>query len=93
MPQAQLQKSNVEFNEVDAGLRHFCNIGAPCTWSEYQGATHTLHTMDGYRPAQVFKTFALIGVDEDEFGKVIWERWNIRNVTHTITLFKSDSLV
>ena len=86
MPQAQLQKSNVEFNEVDAGLRHFCNIGAPCTWSEYQGATHTLHTMDGYRPAQVFKTFALIGVDEDEFGKVIWERWNIRNVTRMITL-------
>ena len=93
MPQAQLQKFNVEFNEVDEGLRHFCNIGAPCKWSENQGATHTLHTMDGERPAQVFKTFALIGVDEDEFGKVIWERWNIRNVTHTITLFKSDSLV
>ena len=42
--------------------------------------------MDGERPAQVFKTFALIGADEDEFGKVIWERWNIRNVTRMITL-------
>lgn len=80
MPQAQLQKHNVSFNEVEVGLRHFCHLGAPDTWSEYQGATHTLHTNDGYRPAQVFKTFALIGVEENERGKILWERWQIRKV-------------
>ena len=80
MPQAQLQKHNVSFNEVEVGLRHFCHLGAPDAWSEYQGATHTLHTNDGYRPAQVFKTFALIGTDEDERGKIHWERWQIRKV-------------
>ena len=80
MPQAQLQKHNVSFNEVEVGLRHFCHLGAPDAWSEYQGATHSLHTMDGYRPAQVFKTFALIGADEDEFGAIKWERWTIRKV-------------
>ena len=80
MPQAQLQKHNVSFNEVEVGLRHFCHLGAPDAWSEYQGATHTLHTNDGYRPAQVFKTFALIGADEDEFGAIKWERWTIRKV-------------
>jgi len=82
----QLQNHNVSFNEVDEGLRHFCNLGAPCKWSEDQGATHTLHTMDGYRPAQVFKTFALIGADEDEFGTIVWERWQIRNIEKNITL-------
>ncbi len=80
MPQAQLQKHNVSFNEVEVGLRHFCHLGAPDAWSEYQGATHTLHTNDGYRPAQVFKTFALIGVEENERGKILWERWQIRKV-------------
>ncbi len=76
----QLQAHNVSFNEVEAGFRHFCNLGAPCKWSEDQGATHALHTNDGCRPAQVYKTFALIGADEDEFGKVIWERWQIRKL-------------
>ena len=80
MPQAQLQKHNVSFNEVEVALRHICHLGAPDTWSEYQGATHTLHTNDGYRPAQVFKTFALIGVEENERGKILWERWQIRKV-------------
>ncbi len=76
----KLQAHNVSFNEVEVGLRHFCHLGAPCKWSEDQGATHSLHTMDGYRPAQVFKTFALIGADEDEFGAISWERWQIRKV-------------
>tara|TARA_B100000949_G_scaffold30202_1_gene23364 strand:- start:2628 stop:3038 length:411 start_codon:yes stop_codon:yes gene_type:complete len=76
----QLQAHNVSFYEAVVGLRHFCHLGAPNAWSDRQGATHTLHTLDGFRPAQVFKTFALIGVDEDEYGDIVWERWQISKV-------------
>jgi len=76
----QLQAHNVSFNEVEVGHRHYCAFGAPSEWAKERGSTHSLETIDGPRPAQVYKTFALIGADEDEFGKVIWERWQIRKV-------------
>ena len=32
------------------------------------------------RPAQIYKTFALIGVDETDTGDIVWERWAIKIV-------------
>ena len=76
----QLQTYHISFTEVDAGHRHYCALGAPNEWSKERGATHSLETIDGNRPAQVYKTFALIGVDESDLGNIVWERWQIRNL-------------
>jgi hypothetical protein len=40
----------------------------------------SLETIDGPRPAQVYKTFALIGVDESDLGNIVWSRWQISNL-------------
>jgi hypothetical protein len=80
----QLQTYHISFTEVDAGHRHYCAFGAPNEWSKERGATHSLETIDGNRPAQVYKTFALIGVDESDLGNIVWERWQIRNLRSEI---------
>jgi hypothetical protein len=81
----QLQTYNVSFNEVEAGHRHFCAFDAPNDWAKERGATHSLETIDGTRPAQVYKTFALIGVDESDIGDIVWERWQIMKLArHSI---------
>ena len=76
----QLQKYNISFVEKEVGLRHYCILGAPSDWAKERGATHTLETIDGPRPAQVYKTFALIGVDESDFGNIVWSRWQINRL-------------
>lgn len=76
----QLQTYNVSFKEKACGFFHSCLFGAPTGWAKERGATHSLETIDGPRPAQVYKTFALIGVDETDLGNIVWERWQIRNL-------------
>jgi hypothetical protein len=78
--QKQLQTYNINFKEKSCGFFHFCLLGAPNAWAEERGATHSLETIDGNRPAQVYKTFALIGVDETDLGNIVWERWQIGNL-------------
>ena len=51
-------------------------------WAKSQGATHTLITIDGDRPARLLKTVAYIGVDEDEFGNCVWEKWQLTPSTN-----------
>ena len=76
----QLQTYNVDFKEKSCGFFHSCLFGAPTGWAKERGATHSLETIDGPRPAQVYKTFALIGVDEGDLGNIFWERWQISNL-------------
>ena len=78
--QKQLQTYNVSFVEKEVGHRHFCTYGAPNDWAKERGTTHSLETIDGPRPAQVYKTFALIGVDESDLGNIVWARWQISNL-------------
>ena len=66
------------FVEKECGLTHEFSNGAPCEWSAERGATHTLHTIDGTRPARVLKTVAYIGVDEKPDNEIQWEKWDIR---------------
>tara|TARA_B100000959_G_scaffold48088_1_gene49371 strand:- start:545 stop:811 length:267 start_codon:yes stop_codon:yes gene_type:complete len=76
----QLQKYHISFVEKEIRLRHYCIFGAPSDWAKERGATHTLETIDGPRPAQVYKTFALIGVDESDTEDIVWERWQISSL-------------
>jgi hypothetical protein len=74
--------------EQDFKKEHTVFGGAPCEWSAEQGATHTLYCGEtegrfgtpgrGTRPAILKKTVLYVGVDEDENGKVVWEKWNVR---------------
>jgi hypothetical protein len=76
----QLQKYHISFIEKEINLRHYASFGAPSDWAKERGATHSLETIDGPRPAQVYKTFALIGVDESDTEDIVWERWQIGNL-------------
>ena len=52
------------------------------SWAKSQGATHTLITIDGDRPAKLLKTVAYIGVDEDAYGNCVWEKWQLTPSTN-----------
>lgn len=67
---------------------HLFLKGAPNIWGAMRGATHTLvlenavlRSSDGkkldsgMRSAKLMKTVAYIGVDVDEHGNAVWERW------------------
>jgi hypothetical protein len=67
-------------------LYHDVLTGPPCEWSAAQGATHTLvvesavpHIIGDSRPAKMLKTVLYVGADEDEEGRIVWERWNIQH--------------
>lgn len=47
-------------------------------WAPMSEFPHVIHTIDGRRYARVLKTVAYIVVDEDEFGRPVTERWNLR---------------
>jgi hypothetical protein len=76
--------------ELSWGKTHDVYDGAPCEWSKEQGATHTLYCGEvegpyglpgkGTRPAILKKTVLYVGVDEDEYGKVVWEKWQIKRM-------------
>ncbi len=53
--------------------------GAPCEWSKAQGATYSLLLEnDGHRAVKLSKIRAYVGVGENEKGKIIWDKWDIR---------------
>jgi len=64
--------------ELSCGHYHEFEDRAPCEWSAERGATHTLFTIDGPRPAKLLKTVAYIGVDETPHGFIVWDKWQIR---------------
>jgi hypothetical protein len=67
--------------EKQYGLTHEVYDGAPCVWSELQGATHTLYCGEGVgrgtRPAKLLKTILYVGIDEDPQGNIVWDKWSI----------------
>ena len=75
-------------SEKQYGKSHEVFTGAPCEWSAQQGATHTLYCGEtegpygchgrGTRPAKLLKTVLYVGVDEDEAGEIVWEKWEIK---------------
>ena len=66
------------FRERDCQKNHDVFLGAPCEWSELQGATHTLDCGIGHgrgtRPAIMKKTVLYVGIDEHD-DKIVWEKW------------------
>ena len=58
--------------------------GAPNEWCAVRGATHTLDCGEGLgrgtRPAKLLKTRLYVGVDENEYGDIVWEKWETRIV-------------
>ena len=60
------------------GYDHIFTPGAPSDWAKAEGATHSLVTTNGDRPARLLKTVAYVGVDEDEYGHCVWEKWQVR---------------
>jgi len=86
---AQIERSVFQFKgqetivtEQEFKHRHSVFEGAPDEWAENQGATHTLFCGtgigEGTRPARLLKTRLFVGVDEDERGNIVWEKWIIR---------------
>jgi len=77
-----MDKHNVTIvRENSWGKRHEVREGAPCAWSAERGATHTLWLGEGpgrgTRPARLLKSRLYVGVDENEKGECVWERWEI----------------
>ena len=80
----------VGVREKEYGKTHDVYTGAPCDWSSEQGATHTLYCGEtegkygipgkGTRPAILKKTVLYVGTDEDEYGKIVWEKWDIKTL-------------
>jgi len=68
------------FRDAEFGNYHWFLRGAPDEWAEAGGATHTL-VLDGgngERPLILKKTVAYVGVDEDERGVIVWEKWDLK---------------
>lgn len=74
--------------EKDFKKNHDVYLGAPCKWSAEQGATHTLYCGEvegpcgtpgrGTRPAKLLKSVLYVGIDEDDEGKIVWEKWSVK---------------
>jgi len=67
--------------EKEYGHTHEVFHCAPCAWSRDRGATHTLTTKDGTRPARLMKTRLYVGTDETEDGDIKWDKWEISPVS------------
>jgi hypothetical protein len=80
------------FVEKDLKMVHDYIAHPPSKWAADRGATHSLiiykEQMTDHagrmigaatRPAIVKKTVAYIGVDEDESGDIVWEKWAINH--------------
>lgn len=69
-----------EFREKEF-KKNFEFIDRVDQWGETIGATHTVYCHDNnVRYAKVLKTVAYICVDEDDFGKPVWEKWFIKTL-------------
>ena len=76
--------------EKKYGKSHEVYEDAPCAWSAERGATHTLYCGEvdgpygtpgrGTRPAKLLKSVMYVGVDEDEDGHIVWQKWAIRHL-------------
>jgi hypothetical protein len=68
-----------EFQECDFG-NYFTYRKTTNNWAIEQGFMHEIDVGDGgVRFARVLKTVAYVCVDEDEYGKAVFEKWNIKN--------------
>lgn len=67
-----------EFQECDYG-NYFTYRKTDNLWAIEQGFMHEVDVLDGVRFARVLKTVAYVCIDEDEHGKAVFEKWNIKN--------------
>lgn len=67
-----------EFQECDYG-KHFTYRKTDNLWAIEQGFMHEVDVLDGVRFARVLKTVVYVCVDEDAYGKAVFEKWNIKN--------------
>lgn len=65
--------------ELDCKRWHDFANTPPDQWAAARGATHTLFTLDGTRPARLLRTVAYVGINEDENGAIVWEKWRVRH--------------
>lgn len=81
-PYSQASLITGEFTEVDHGLVHTFTTSTEVMsdWDFQQGATHRMFTRDGSRPIKLLKTVCYVGVDEDQYGNCVWEKWHIKNL-------------
>jgi hypothetical protein len=65
-------ETDAHFEYADRGEAHYWPEARADEWP------HIIFTGDGTRCARVLKTRAYIAVDEDEFGRPIAERWDVK---------------
>lgn len=66
------------FKNKETKLEFGYYIGVISPLECVEGATHTIFVGDvnfPYRAAVIKKTVAYVAVDEDEYGKPVWEKW------------------
>lgn len=66
-----------EFQECDFG-KYFTYHKTDNLWAIEQGFTHEVDVLDGMRFARVLKTVAYVCIDEDEYGKAVVDKWQIK---------------
>lgn len=66
-----------EFQECDFG-KYFTYRKTDNLWAIEQGFMHEVDVLDGVRFARVLKTVAYVCVDEDEYGKAVFQIWKIK---------------
>jgi hypothetical protein len=81
-----LQEFNIgEFQECEFG-KYFTYSKTSNLWAIEQGFLHQVDVLDGVRFARVLKTVAYVCVDEDEYGKAVFQIWKIKkHVTYNQT--------
>lgn len=67
-----------EFQEKTHG-KYFTYTKTSDPWAIANACTHEIDVLDGVRFAKVLKTVVHICLDEDEYGKAIFEVWKIKN--------------
>ncbi len=73
-----LKETNIgEFQECEFG-NYFTYSNTNNLWAIEQGFMHQIDVLDGVRFARVLKTVAYVCVDEDEYGKAVFQIWKIK---------------
>jgi uncharacterized protein YggL (DUF469 family) len=67
-----------EFQEVGYN-QYFTYRKTDAEYAVKHGLTHEIDVLDGIRYATVKKTVVYVATDEDEDGKPVIEKWNIKN--------------
>jgi hypothetical protein len=71
------QTNEGEFQEKTHG-RFFTYAKTTDAWAIANGCTHEIDVLDGVRFGNVLKTVVHICLDEDVYGKAIFEVWKIK---------------